>query len=52
MEAIITAVGDVFSLVGTTVTQITAQPILVFFLAASFAGVGIGIFKKLKRSVK
>ena len=52
MTAVIAAVTDVFGLVGSVLTEITGTPILVFFLAASFIGVGIGIFKKLKRAVK
>ncbi len=48
MEAVITAMEDAFSLVGTIVTSITSQPILLFLLAASLVPVGIGIFRKLK----
>ena len=50
MEAVITAMTDVFSLVGTVVTQITSQPILLFCLAASLAGVGISMFSRLRHA--
>lgn len=52
MEAVITAMTDAFTLVGTIVTQITTQPILLFCLAASLIPIGIGIFKSLRKSVK
>lgn len=48
MTAIIAAMSDAFSLVGTIITEITGQPILLFFLAASLIPVGIGIFRQLK----
>lgn len=48
MESVITAMGDVFGMVGTVVTAITGQPILLFCLAASLSGVGISMFRKLK----
>lgn len=47
MEAVITAMTDVFTLSGTIVSQITNQPILLFCLAASLVPVGIGIFRSL-----
>jgi hypothetical protein len=37
MTTIIEAMGDAFSLVGKVVTEITGQPILLFFLAASLS---------------
>ena len=52
MEAIINAMGDAFSLVGKVIEQITSQPVLLFFLAASLIPVGIAIFRKLKRAAK
>ena len=47
MDAVITAMTDVFTLSGNVITQITAQPILLFCLAASLVPVGIGIFRSL-----
>ena len=52
MATIITAMGDAFSLVGKVVTEITGQPVLLFFLATSLIPVGIRIFKSLKRAAK
>lgn len=48
MSAVIAAMDDVFSLVGTVITSITGQPILLFLLAAGLSGVGIAMFRKLK----
>ena len=51
MEAIIKAMSDAFTLVGV-ITNITGQPVLLFFLAASLIPVGIRIFRSLKRAAK
>lgn len=48
MEAVITAMTDVFTLTGTVVTQITTQPILLFCLAAGLVPIGITLFGRLK----
>lgn len=50
METVIAAMSDVFSLVGTVVTQITGQPILLFCLAAGMVPIGITIFTRLKNA--
>lgn len=47
VDAVITAMSDVFTLSGNIITQITGQPILLFCLAASLVPVGIGIFRFL-----
>lgn len=47
VDAVITAMSDVFTLSGNIITQITGQPILMFCLAASLVPVGIGIFRSL-----
>jgi len=47
VDAVITAMSDVFTLSGNIITQITNQPILLFCLAASLVPVGIGIFRSL-----
>ena len=52
MEAVITAMTDVFTLSGTVVTQITQQPILLFCLAAGLVPIGINIFKRLKSAAR
>ena len=52
MEAVITAMSDVFTLSGNVVTQITQQPILLFCLAAGMVPIGINIFKRLKSAAR
>ena len=52
MSAVITAMSDVFTLVGTVVTQITGQPILLFCLAAGLVPIGIGVFSQLKNAAR
>ena len=52
MEAIITAMGDSFTLVGTVITEITEQPVLLFLLAAGMIPVGVRIFKMLKGAAR
>lgn len=52
METVIAAMGDVFTLSGTVVTEITKQPILLFCLAAGLVPVGIGIFARLKNAAR
>ena len=52
MDAVITAMADVFTLSGTVVTEITKQPILLFCLAAGMVPVGIGIFSRLKNAAR
>ena len=44
MQTVIAAMGDVFTLVGTVITKITEQPVLLFLLAAGLIPVGIRIF--------
>lgn len=48
MTDILGAMTDVFTLTGTVISQITAQPVLLFLLASSMVGVGIGTFASLK----
>lgn len=52
MEAIISAMGDSFTLVGTVITEITKQPVLLFLLAAGMIPVGVRIFKMLKGATR
>ena len=52
MEAVISAMTDVFTLSGTVISQITNQPILLFCLAAGLVPVGIHIFQSLKHAAK
>lgn len=41
MQTVVAAMGDVFTLVGTIITKITEQPVLLFLLAAGLIPVGI-----------
>lgn len=50
ISTVIDAMADVFNLVGTVVTQITSQPILLFCLAAGMVPIGISIFTRLKNA--
>lgn len=50
-QALMTGVTDVFSVVNQVFTQITSNWVLTLFLAASVIGLGIGIFRGLRRSV-
>lgn len=52
MEAVITAMSDVFELAGTVITQITSQPILLFCFAAGMVPIGIGVFRQLKGAAR
>lgn len=52
MTTITTAMTDVFNLVGTVVTEITNQPILLFCLAAGLVPIGISIFRQLKGAAR
>ena len=51
MTSVTTAVGDVFTLMGTCFEKITENPVLLLFLAGSLIGVGIGAFAKLRSVV-
>lgn len=50
-DGIMTAVNDVFSVMGVAFEQIIENPVLMLFLGASVIGVGIGIFKGLRSAV-
>ncbi len=52
METVINAMGDVWSLVGTTISKITEQPILLFLLAAGLVPLGIKLFSRLKKAAR
>lgn len=52
MEDLITAVSSVMSVVGSCVTFLLGQPLLLFFLAAGLVPVGFAIFKSAKRAAK
>ncbi len=54
MSAIIDAISAVFTagvgMVSEVVSTITSNPLLLFFAVLPLIGVGIGIFKRLKRT--
>ena len=50
MAAIISGISDVVTVLGTAFTAMTANDLLVFFISASVLGVGIGVFKRLRRA--
>ena len=52
MTTVIEGTKDVISLVGTVLTQIVTNPVLLFCLAAGLVPIAIRIFKKLKRAAK
>lgn len=52
LDTIIDAVGKVITLAGTCLNAIVQQPILVFFLAVGFVGIGLGVFRKMKRTAQ
>lgn len=47
LETIIAAVPDLFTLVGTVITQIVGNPVLTFFAAIPIVSVGVHILRKL-----
>lgn len=51
MAAIIEGISDVTSVVTTSFSAMTSNALLVFFLSASVLGVGIRMFRKLRRAV-
>ena len=55
METAITtitgAMPNVFSLVETVLTEVLGNPILVIPFAISFIGIGVGVYKMLRKAV-
>lgn len=52
VSTVITAAGDVLTMAGTIVDTITGNSVLCFMLGASFVGIGIAVFRKLKGVAK
>ena len=52
LTPIITAMGTLVEVMGEVWKVMTANPLLLVFLAASLFGVGIRIFKKVKGAAK
>lgn len=49
MEGMTTAITSLFSVMTTSLTEVTSNPTLAIFFYASLVGIGIGILRKLKR---
>lgn len=49
VEAITTAIESLLSIVTLVVEAITDNAVLTLFLASGVVGIGVGIFRKLKR---
>lgn len=52
MEAIIAGIADVTTVVGSVFTLIIGNPVLLFSVCASIAGVGFTIFRKARKTAK
>lgn len=52
MENILAAASDGIEFVGTIVTAVTGQPLLLFYLACGLIPVGVGLFLTLKRAAR
>jgi hypothetical protein len=52
MEAILAGTSTLATLVGEVFTLLTANPLLTLFLASSLIGLGLGLFRKLKRTAR
>ena len=50
MANITTALTDCFSLMAGVLEQLVCQPVLLCLFAVSFIGVGVSVFKKIKRA--
>ena len=50
LSAILTGTETVITLVGNVFTLITSNPLLCVFAAVGLLGVGVGVFKMLKRA--
>jgi hypothetical protein len=50
MANITTALTDCFSLMAGVLEQLVSQPVLLCLFAVSFIGVGVSVFKKIKRA--
>lgn len=52
METILAAASDGIEFVGTIITAVTGQPLLLFYLACGLIPVGVGLFLTLKRAAR
>lgn len=52
MTTLLGGITTITTLVGDTFTMITGNPLLTVFAATSLVGVGIGVFRRLKRAAR
>ncbi len=52
MSEVMSASTELVQFAGTLFNTILSNPVLVFFVAASFVGIGLSIVKKLKRTAR
>lgn len=50
MEGITSAVGNIFTLVETTLTNITGNETLMMFFVGGLISIAIGVLRKVKRA--
>lgn len=50
--AISTGIETCFTTMGTVLTEAIGNPLVMVFMAAGFIGIGVGVFKKLKKTAK
>ena len=51
ITTITSAIPNVFDLVETALTEILGNPILVIPMAVSFVGIGVGVYRMLRKAV-
>lgn len=49
LATITAAIPTLFGLVGTVLEEVMGNPILVLGFASAFVGMGVGIFRKLRK---
>lgn len=52
LDSVIQTVPEIFELAGTCINAVLANPILLLFFSVSMIGVGLGVFKMMKRASK
>ena len=52
MDAILAGTSTLTKLVGDVFTLMTANPLLTLFLASSLIGLGVSLFRKLRKASK
>ncbi len=52
MEKVLDAIPQLFNLAGKCMEQIFENEVLTLFFSVSMVGIGLGIFRKLKRTAR